>query len=88
MGSNLKYLEQQKATDLLYKLQYTGLYEGTTMSYLCLNAKFVFKGIIGCHQLMKTCDNSKLLQPHLEIERKLKTINFYDKHGLSTFPQQ
>lgn len=53
------------------------------MSHLCSSTSFIYKGVIGYHQFMKTIDNSKLLQSHPEIERKLKIINFFAKHGLS-----
>lgn len=53
------------------------------MSHICSKTGFVFKGLVGYHRLMKTIDNSKLLQSHPEIERKLKIINFLAKHGYS-----
>ena len=51
------------------------------MSHLCSSTEFAFKGISGYHRLMNTIDNSKLLQSHPEIERKLKIINFFTRHG-------
>lgn len=53
------------------------------MSHLCSGTSFIYKGIVGYHRLMKTIDNSKLLQSHPEIEQKLKVINFFTKYGLA-----
>lgn len=53
------------------------------MSHLSSETSFIYKGIIGYHRFMKTIDSSKLLKSHPEIERKLKIINFFAKHGLS-----
>lgn len=52
------------------------------MAYLCSKTSFLYKGIIGYHRLMNTSDNFTLFKTHPEIERKLKIISFFEKHGL------
>ena len=53
------------------------------MSHLCSKTSFLFKGISGYHNLMKTQDTFNLLERYPEIEHKLKIINFFNKYGLN-----